>query len=214
MIFGQSWGEPWDGKHPGLVQGLTTGPPPSQVTGGPFLSVPGPRGTQIACGATLALVEKPPGACRRPAQPKRLGADEAWPLPALRSPQPREGLGGTDGHCHGPAGVILVEDVVGASGPSSGEQGFEGWGWVSWSGRCGRGWARTPPPHDPHETPRPHRVPPARPGWALGARGAGGGTLPWRAAPGASASRSGRLCGAGRRAAWAAAWAARGRAGR
>jgi hypothetical protein len=113
MIFGQSWGEPWDGKHPGLVQGLTTGPPPSQVTGGPLLSVPGPRGTQIACGATLALVEKPPGACPPPCPTetagRRRGVAAAGPAlaPAPRRPWwhgwplPRPSGRHTRGRCRG-----------------------------------------------------------------------------------------------------------------
>ena len=108
MIFGQSWGEPWYGKNACLVQGLTTGPHHIQLTGGHFLSVPGPIVTQIECCATLDLVDKPQGACRRHDQTKRIGADDALPLPALLSPQPIEGIGVTDGHFHGPAVVILV----------------------------------------------------------------------------------------------------------
>jgi hypothetical protein len=108
MIFGQSWGEPWYGKNSRFLQGLTTGPPHIQLTGGHFLSVPGPRGTPIACGATLALVDKPQGACRRHDHTKRIGADDALPLPALLSPQPIEGMGVTDGHFHGPAVGIRV----------------------------------------------------------------------------------------------------------
>jgi hypothetical protein len=37
-----------------------------------------------------------------------MGADDALPLPALLAPQPIEGMGGTDGNFHGPAGVIRV----------------------------------------------------------------------------------------------------------
>jgi hypothetical protein len=197
MIVGQRWGAPWDGNKPGLVQGLTTGPPHLQLTGGNFLSVPGPLVTQMACGATLDLLDTPPGAGRRHDQTTRLGAADAVPRPALRSPPPIAGLGGTDGHGHGPAVVRLGAEVVGASGPSRGETGCEGWGWVSLAGLWGRGGARTPPPHDPHATPRPPRVPPARPGVARGARGAGvggparGGRRQGlrRAAPGACVAR-------------------------
>ena len=64
-IFGQSWGEPWYGKNSGLVQGLTTGPHHIQLTGGYFLSVPGPIAAQIEYRTTLDLVDKPQGACRR-----------------------------------------------------------------------------------------------------------------------------------------------------
>ena len=64
-IFSQSWGEPWYGKNAGLVQGLTTGRHHIQLTGGYFLSIPGPVVAQIACRATLDLVDKPQGACCR-----------------------------------------------------------------------------------------------------------------------------------------------------
>ncbi len=47
MIFGQIRGEPWYGKNSGLVQGLTTGPHHIQLTGGDFLSVPGPIAAQM-----------------------------------------------------------------------------------------------------------------------------------------------------------------------
>ena len=56
---GQSWGERWYGKNSGLVQGLTTGPHHIQLTGGSFLSVPGPIAVQIERRATLDLVDKP-----------------------------------------------------------------------------------------------------------------------------------------------------------
>src|SRR5689334_9331949 len=108
MICGQSWGEPWYGKNAGLVQGLTTGPHHIQLTRGSFLSVPGPIVAQVERRATLDLVDKPQGACRRQDQPECIGADDALPLPTLIAPQPIEGIGVTDGNFHGPATAILV----------------------------------------------------------------------------------------------------------
>ena len=114
MIFGQSWGEPWYGNNAGLVQGLTTGPHHIQLTGGDFLSVPGPIAAQIERRATLDLVEKPQRACRRHDQTERMGADDALPLTALLAPQPVEGIRVADCNFHRPAVAILVDDVVGA----------------------------------------------------------------------------------------------------
>ena len=108
MIFGQSWGEPWYGKNSSLVQSLTTGPHHIQLTGGYFLSVPGPIATQIERRATLDLVKKPQGACRGHNETECIGADDALPLPALITPQPIEGIGVTDGNFHRPAVAILV----------------------------------------------------------------------------------------------------------
>src|SRR5437870_5322483 len=108
MIFGQSWGEPWYGKNAGLVQGLTAGPHHIQLTGGDFLSVPGPIAAKIERRVPLDLVDKPQGACGRHDETERIGADDALPLPALISPQPIEGIGVTDGNFHGPAVAILV----------------------------------------------------------------------------------------------------------
>ena len=93
MIFGQLWGEPWDGKNSRFLKGLTTGPHHIQLTGDCFLSVPGPITAQIERRATLDLVDKPQRACRRHAQTKRIGANDALPLTALISPQPIEGVG-------------------------------------------------------------------------------------------------------------------------
>ena len=107
-MFGQRWGEPWDGNNAGLVQGLTTGPHHIQLTGGDFLSVPGPIAAQIACRATRDVGDKPQGTCRRHDYMERIGADDALPLPALIAPQPIAGIGVTDGNFHRPAGVILV----------------------------------------------------------------------------------------------------------
>src|SRR4029450_4454215 len=107
MIFGQSEGEPWYGKNAGLVQGPPTGFRHVELTGGHFLSIPRPIVTQMERRATLDLVDKPQGTCRRHDQTERIGADNALPLPALISPQPIEGIGITDGNFHGPAVAIL-----------------------------------------------------------------------------------------------------------
>jgi hypothetical protein len=173
MIFGQLWGEPWDGKNSRFLQGLTTGPHHIQVTGGDLLPVPGPIGTQLARRATLDLIEKPQCACRRPAQTKRMGANDALPLTALSSPQPIKGVGVANGHFHGPAAAILVDDVGGASRPLSGAKGFDGWGWFSLPGLFGGDFAITPQHHNPHEAPRQPRVPQAIPDLERGARFAG-----------------------------------------
>lgn len=175
MIFGQSGGEPWDGKNAGLVQGLTAGPHHIQLTGGSFLSVPGPIAAQIARRAPLDVVDTPQGACGRHDETERMGADEALPLPALIAPQPSAGLGVTEGNVHGPAVAIRVSDILGAYRQSGGEKGFDGWGWFAVPGLCGGGCARTPQPHDPHEAPRQPRVPQSIPGVDLGARCAGVG---------------------------------------
>src|SRR2546423_832084 len=114
MIFGQLWGEPWDGKNSRFLKGFTTGPHHIQLTGGYLLPVPGPIGTQIERRATLDLIDKPQRACRRHAQTERIGANDALPLPALIAPQPVEGIRVADCNFHRPAVAILVDDVVGA----------------------------------------------------------------------------------------------------
>ena len=55
VIFGQLWGEPWYGKNAGLMEGLPTGPHHVELTGGYFLSVPGPIAAQWHVRAATPL---------------------------------------------------------------------------------------------------------------------------------------------------------------
>ena len=111
VIFGHLWGEPWYGKNTSLLEGFTAGPHHVQLTGGFFLSVPGPRAAQIECRAALDLVDKPQGACRHHDQTERIGTDDALPLPALIAPQPSVGVGVTNGNFHGPTVAIFAHDL-------------------------------------------------------------------------------------------------------
>src|SRR5215471_10056427 len=128
MIVGQLWGEPWEGKNARFLQGLPTGPPHILWTGGDFLPVPGPRGTQLVGRATHAVVDTPQRACRRHDQPARMGADDAVPRAALVLPQPSQGVTVTDRHGHGPAVPIRAPALCRASGESGGAKGCEGGG--------------------------------------------------------------------------------------
>ena len=64
VIFGQLGGKPWYGKNASLLEGFTAGPHHVPLTGGTFLPVPGPVAGEMACCATLDLVDKPQGTCR------------------------------------------------------------------------------------------------------------------------------------------------------
>ena len=93
-------------ENAGLVQGLTTGPHHIQLTGGRFLSVPGPIVTQIECCATLDLVDKPRVRAAAMTKQNVLAPTMRCRFPPVLAAI--EGIGVTDGHFHGPAVVILV----------------------------------------------------------------------------------------------------------
>src|SRR2546426_7252559 len=164
MIFDQIRGKPWYGKNAGLLQGLTTSPYHIKLTGGYFLSVPGPIVAQCRARAVLHLVEKPQCARRGHDETERVGAEDALPLTALILPQTSEGVGVAYGNFHGPAVAILAHDFLRAQRQVGGEKGFDDWKWFSLAWPfSGRG-ALTAQHYHPHQTPRQHRVPQAIPG--------------------------------------------------
>ena len=169
MIFGQSWGAPWEGKNPGLVQGHTTGPHHRPLTGGYCLSVPGSIPAQRERRATRDWVDQPPRACRRPDHTDRVGAEAAWPLPALILPKAIDRVGVAHGTCYCPAGARLAPAGLGAHRQSGGDKGCHGGGRFSLPGPCGGALTRPSPDHNPPEAPRQPRVPQSTPGWYLGA---------------------------------------------
>ena len=180
VIVGQLWGEPWYGKHTGLIEGLPTGLRDGELAGGSFLSVPGPVAAQRHTCATLHGGNAPPRACCHPAHTQCVGADAAVPRAPLVLSQPSDGVTVTDSHCHGPAGARRAHALVSAQRQSGGEKGCEGWGGCSLALLWGGGLALPSPPHDLHEAPRHHRVPQATPGLELGARFARVGSPPCR----------------------------------
>jgi hypothetical protein len=111
VIFGQIWGEPWNGKNSCFLKGFTTGPHHIQLTRGDFLPVPGPIVAQWQRRARLDLVDKPQRACRRQGQTQCVRPHDALPFAAVILPQTREGVGVTDGNFHGPAVAILAHDI-------------------------------------------------------------------------------------------------------
>src|SRR6516162_2769974 len=169
VIFGQLWGEPWYGKNTGLMEGLPTGLCDVELTGGRFLSVPGPVAAQRHTHATIHMGNEPQRACRRQDQPQRVGADDALPLATLVWRQPGAGVTVSDRNLHGPAVAIFAHDLVTAQRQIGGEKGLEGWGWFSLALVFGGELALTAQHHDLHEAPRQHRVPQATPGLDLGA---------------------------------------------
>ena len=159
VIFGQCWGEPWDGTNAGLIQGLPTGFRHVELTGRRFLSVPGPGAAQRHSRAAIHLGNEPQRAGRGQNQTPRMRPKEARPLATRFLAQPRAGLGVPDGHFHCPAGMIFGSDVLGAQGEIGGEKGCDDWGWGSGATPCGGACGLAPYAHDPQEPPRPHRVP-------------------------------------------------------
>jgi hypothetical protein len=125
VIFGKFWGEPWYGKNAGLMEGLPTGFRHVELTGGHFLSVPGPVAAQRHTRATSHVGNDPQRACRRQDQTQRVGADDALPLATLVLPQPGEGVTVTDRNFHGPAVAILAHNLFRAQRQIRGEKGFE-----------------------------------------------------------------------------------------
>ena len=106
FFFGQLWGEPWDRKNAGLVEGLPTGLRYVKLAGGRFLSVPGPVAAQRHTRAAINLVDKPQRACRGQDQPQRVGADDSLPLATLVLSQPVEGITVAERNFHRPARAI------------------------------------------------------------------------------------------------------------
>src|SRR5262249_15479356 len=97
VIFGQLWAEPWYGKNTGLMEGLPAGLRDIELTGGHFLSVPGPVAAQRHTRAAINVSNEPQCTGRRQDHTKRVGTDDAWPLAALVLSQPGEGFTVTDG---------------------------------------------------------------------------------------------------------------------
>src|SRR5919198_4313595 len=180
VIFGQFWGEPWYGKNAGRMEGLPTGLRYVKLAGGRFLSVPGPVAAQRHTRAAINLVDKPQRACRGQDQTPWVRPDDALAFPALLLAPTREGVGVTDGDVHRPAVAILREDVLRAQGEIGREKRLDRRRWFARSSPFGAVCALTPYDHDPQEPPRPHRVPQATPGLALGARFARVGLPPLR----------------------------------
>ena len=170
IIFGHLWGEPWYGKNTGLMEGLPTGLRDVELTGCRFLSVPGPVAAQRHTRAAIHLVDTPQRACRGQDQPQRVCPHDALAFPTLLLAQTRAGVGVTEGHCHRPAVAILREDVLRAQGESSRAKRLDRWGWFAVASAFGTALALPPYDHNPQESPRQHRVPPATPGLDLGAR--------------------------------------------
>ena len=112
VIFGQLWGEPWEGKNAGLMEGLPTGLRDVELTGCRFLSVPGPVAAQRHTRAAINLVDTPQGACRGQDQTQRVCPHNALAFTTLLLAQTRAGVGVTDGNFHRPAVAILREDVL------------------------------------------------------------------------------------------------------
>ena len=158
-MFGQFWGEPWYGKDTGLLEGLPTVLRYVKLTGGHFLSIPGPVAAQRHTCATIDLVDTPQRACCGQDQTQRVCPHEAWAFPTPLLAQPREGVRGTDGNVHRPAVAILREDVLGAQSESGREKRLDRRRWFARSSSFGATGARTPYDHDPQEPSRPHRVP-------------------------------------------------------
>src|SRR5918999_5901819 len=118
MICGQIGAEPWYGTNSRFLQGLTTSPHPSELAGSHLVSIPRSMTAQRARHATFDLVDKPQRTRCSHEQTKRIGTDDALPLPALSLPQTIEGVGVTDGNCHRPAVALLVQDVLETQGKS------------------------------------------------------------------------------------------------
>src|SRR5215831_16901648 len=94
VIFGQLWDEPWYGKNTSLMEGLPTGLRDVELTGGSFLSVPGPVAAQGHTCAAIHVGHEPQRACRCQDQTQRVGPDDTLPLAALVL-ESREMLGET-----------------------------------------------------------------------------------------------------------------------
>src|SRR5262249_32988728 len=159
VIFGQLWGEPWYGKNTGLMEGLPTGLRDVELTGGHFLSVPGPVAAQRHTRAAIHRGNEPPRTCRHQDQTQRVGTDDTLPLTTLVLPQPGAGVTVPDRNCPGPAVAILAHDLVSAQRQSGGAKGFEGWGWFSLAWLFRGGCALPSQHHDLHKAPWQHRVP-------------------------------------------------------
>jgi len=130
-IFGQFWGEPWYGKNAGLMEGLPTGLRDVELTGGRFLSVPGPVAAQRHTRAAIHLVDKPQWACRGQDQTQRVRPHDALAFPTLLLAQTREGVGVTDSNFHRPAVAVLREDVLRAQGEIGREKRLDRRGWLA-----------------------------------------------------------------------------------
>src|SRR5262245_11488365 len=120
-MVGQVWGEPWEGTHAGLLEGLPTGLRSVEWPGGRWLAVPGPGAAQRHPRAAIPRVDTPPRACRGQAHTARGGAHEARPLTALCLPHTRAGVGLAPGPCHRPAVAGRAPDGVATPGESGGQ---------------------------------------------------------------------------------------------
>ena len=169
MIFGSFRDEPWYGKNTGLMEGLSTGLRHVELTGGHFLSVPGPRATKRSRRAAIHLGNAPQRAGRGHDQTQRVGAYDALALAPLSLPETIEGMGVAHVNCDDPALAILVHDVLEAHGEIGGEKGLDRRRGFAVAPLGGGAFGLASYDHDPHAAPGPHRVPQALPGWKLGA---------------------------------------------
>src|SRR5919199_3062983 len=99
VIFGPLWGEPWEGKKAGLLEGLPTGLRAIAWTGGRLLSVPGPRAAPRPPRAAINLGEKPPRACCGQEQTPRVCPDAVVACTTLLGAPTRAGVGVPQGDC-------------------------------------------------------------------------------------------------------------------
>src|ERR1700739_5145513 len=131
VIFGELWDEPWYGKNTSLLEGLPTGLRDVELTGGYFLSVPGPVAAQRHPCAAINVGNEPQRAGRRQDHTQRVGTDDALPLAALVLPEPSKGVTVTDGNFHAPAVAIRAHDLFCAQGESGRKKRLDWWGWFS-----------------------------------------------------------------------------------
>ena len=137
VIFGQLWGKPWYGENTGLMEGLPTGLRDVELTGGRFLSVPGPVAAQRhpVSRSTWAMNHS----VRAAARTKR----------NVLAPMMRCRL--RHWSCPSPSKALLSRMAISTAqrwpyartissalkGEIGGEKGFDGWGWFSLSWPCG-----------------------------------------------------------------------------
>src|SRR5256885_2270907 len=136
------------GKMPASWRASRTGLRAIELTGGRFLSVPGPVAAQRHPHAAINLVDTPQRACRGQDHPQRVCPDDALAFPTLLWAQPRAGVGVTDGYVHRPAVARLRADVLRAQGERGREKRLDRWGWLAVASPFGAALALTPYDHD------------------------------------------------------------------
>jgi hypothetical protein len=150
------------------------------LAGGALLPVPGSITPEIHRRTLVGLCEAPARPRGGHHQAKRVGPDHALALAALVMAQAIEGMALPYRDVDGPAGAILLQDVLHAERQVRGEEGFD-WGRrfaLAWLCRTGGGATD----HDhAHQPPREDGMPEADPG--LGLRLGFRGMRPPAAAP-------------------------------